>query len=91
MNRKVVVSSRVVYHKYAQVEVEIPNEVKKEDIHQWLLDNSDKYDEALDYQISDSHYELGFGLDYGMSEMESETETRYDVFEDEKQVNGGHV
>ncbi len=34
---KVKIINRSVYHKYAEVEVEVPNDV--EDIQEWLIEN----------------------------------------------------
>ena len=96
MNRKVVVSNRSVYHTYTEVEVEVPNSIKTEDIGQWLNDHSDKYDEAIEGK-TDSIYESGIGMRYGMTDTEAESETRYDVLVHDKKLSkfteiyGGHL
>lgn len=99
--RKVVVSNRSVYHKYAEVEVEVPNNVAEENIEQWLYDNSEQYDSQLDQKISEAEYVFGTGLyDFaGMEDAESDSETRYDVMNkiidnievSYTQVYGGHL
>lgn len=98
MNRKVLVSNRSVYHKYAEVKVEVPSDVKEENIEQWLWDNPEKWEIDLDQKLSESEYEYGFGLDGGMSEIEAESETRYEVLKsvndievEFQQVYGGHL
>ena len=98
MSRTIVVSNRSVYHKYAQVTVEVPNDVKEENIEQWLWDNPEKWENNLDQKLEATEYEFGFGLDGGMNEIESESETRYDVFKsvndievEFEQVYGGHL
>ena len=101
MNRKVVVSNRSVYHKYAEVEVEVPNNIAVEDIEQWLYENSEEYDSLLDQKLSESKYIFGTGLYnfVGMEDAESDSETRYDVMNkiinnievNYTQVYGGHL
>ena len=94
MGRKVVISNRSVYHKYAEVTIEIPKDIKDDDIAQWLYDNESEYTDNLDKSLSDAKYEFGFGSDFvgGMNEVESET--RYDVVDSEVKgrfIFGGHL
>ena len=96
MGRKVVISNRSVYHKYAEVTIEIPNDIKDDDISQWLYDNELEYTDALDEKLSKAEYEFGLGVDLvgGMDEVESESETRYDVVDPEVKGRftfGGHL
>ena len=91
MNRKVILSNRSVYHKYAEIEIGIPSSIKSEDIGEWINNNLDVYTDALDYQVSEAPYEFGFGVDGAMNEVDSDSETRFDVVVDEKKVNGGHL
>lgn len=85
---KVKVINRSVYHKYAEVEIEIPNDV--EDIQEWLIDNAHTYIYEMDKSINESKYQFGSGVnDYdGMNEPLSESEWRYDC--DELNI-GGHL
>jgi hypothetical protein len=39
---KVTIQQRSVYHKYAEVEVEIPNNIKEDEISEYLLTIEDK-------------------------------------------------
>ena len=83
---KVKVINRSVYHKYAEVEIEIPDNVK--DIQEWLIENEQTYIYEMDQSINESKYEFGSGVDdyKGMNEPESESEWRY-----ETEKEGGHL
>ena len=92
--KKVIVSNRSVYHKYAEVMVGVPNHVKDEDVSEWLMENEHLYTDALDENLSKAEYQFGLGLSNGMDELESESETRYDVldvFKENRFVIGGHL
>jgi len=94
MGRQVVISNRSVYHKYAEVTIEIPNDIKEDDIPQWLMDNELEYTDALDEKLSKAEYDFGLGIGGGMDETESESETRYDVVDEEVKGRftfGGHL
>lgn len=91
MSREVTVSNRSVYHKYAEVTVTVPDHIDTEDIEQWLWLNEQGWGEKLDRKISNAEYEYGFGLDSKRNEAESESETRFDVLVNNKQVYGGHL
>jgi hypothetical protein len=85
---KVKVQNRSVYHKFAEVEIEIPNDVK--DIQEWLIKNEHTYIYEMDASINETKYEFGSGVDDydGMNEPLSESEWRYDC----NQLNiGGHL
>jgi hypothetical protein len=86
--RLVTISNRSVYHKYAEVTIAIPNNIKQEDVADWLFDNENLYTDDLDQRLHESEYHFGFGLGSGMDEKESESETRYDI---EGENYGGHI
>lgn len=94
-NRYVVVSNRQVFHKYAQIKVQIPDELAEDKIDIWLAANEDKWVEQLNDKARKTRIEYGFGLDDGMVEADQESETRYDVIvetpQKTKQVTGGHL
>ena len=83
---KVKIQQRSVYHKFAEVEVEVPDNITAESLGDYLIDNDLGYDEKIDKAISKADYEFGFGTDsdsnsYNNShftENESESEWRYD-------------
>ena len=83
---KVKVINRSVYHKYAEVQIEIPDDVK--DIQEWLIENEQTYIYEMDQSINESKYEFGSGVNEydGMNEPESESEWRY-----ETEKEGGHL
>ena len=83
---KVKIQNRSVYHKFAEVEVEIPDDVK--DIQEWIIENEQTYIYEVDQSINESKYEFGSGVDdyKGMNEPESQSEWRY-----ETEKEGGHL
>ena len=89
---KVKIKNRSVYHKFAEVEIEVPDDVK--DIQEWLIENEQTYIYEMDQSINESKYEFGFGLGSDanshynscMNESESESEWRY-----ETEKEGGHL
>ena len=94
---KVKIMQRSVYHKYAEVEIEIPDlivevpdTIKEADVKEYLIDNEDLYTEKIDEGIDRAEYEFGFGLDndLGLDEKDSESEWRFEVVG--KQY-GGHL
>ena len=93
---KVKIMQRSIYHKIAEVEIEIPDDwnIHTEDgmnfIHDYLIDNEDLYVDKIDEKISKAEYEFGFGLDndLGLDEKDNESEWRFDIVG--KQY-GGHL
>lgn len=85
---KLIVINRSVYHKYAEVEIEIPDDVK--DIQEWLIENEQTYIYEMDQSINESKYEFGSGVNEydGMNEPESDSEWRYEC---EQLKEGGHL
>ena len=86
---KVRIQNRSVYHKYAEVEIEVPNGMECNDIHEWLLENEDLYIDKMDEAMSEAEYVHGTGLyDFpGMDEAESDSEWRFEYGEN----YGGHL
>ncbi len=87
---KVKIMQRSVYHKYAELEIEIPNEIKDEDVQDYLNEYSHMYEYEMDSAINDAEYEFGFGLDndLGLDEQDNESEWRFEIVG--KQY-GGHL
>jgi hypothetical protein len=73
---KVKIMQRSVYHKYAEIEVEVPKDV---DAQEWLMDNEEKWIDVIDTKINISEFVFGNGVNEydGMNEPESESEWRY--------------
>ena len=90
--KKVTITTRVVYHKTASVTIDVPSHISgEEEIQYWLWNNEDLFTSELETNLNNAKYEYGFGLDEynGMDELDSETETRYDVYEEK--TYGGHL
>ncbi len=96
---KVKIQTRQVYHKYAQVEIEIPSDWKDSDgleLQDYLIARDDLYTDKIDKAISQAKYEYGFGTDSdanshynsAMNEPESESEWRYEC---DELHDGGHL
>tara|TARA_Y100001973_G_C5147260_1_gene306097 strand:- start:803 stop:1066 length:264 start_codon:yes stop_codon:yes gene_type:complete len=86
---KVKIQNRSVYHKFGEIEIEIPKDIREEDIHEYLLDNEHLYANKIDKAISKSNLEYGSGVnDYRGMDDESDSEWR---FECEQLKIGGHL
>lgn len=87
---KVKIINRSVYHKVAEVEVEVPDNIKKEEVLDYLNEYSQMYEYEMDEAINDAKYEFGFGLnnDEGLDEKDEESEWRYEIV---GQNYGGHL
>ena len=98
---EVKIINRSVYHKYAEVEIQIDKKHYQEyikfnttngnqwhDIQDYLTDNENLWVDKIDEAISKAEYEFGIGLDdyKGMNEPESSSEWRY-----ETEKEGGHL
>ena len=94
MSRIVEVSERRVYHKFVKMEVEVPDNIRDDEVSKWLLDNN-LWEAEQDVMFDRvEEYELGNGAyDYdGMSEPDTEySETRYDIYTTKVQTYGGHL
>lgn len=85
---KVRISTRAVYHKVAEVEIEIPNDIDEFDVQDYINDHEELWVEDIDKKLSGASYEYGFGLGDGMDEKSQVSEWRYDI----KGMNhGGHL
>ena len=85
---KVKIMQRSVYHKYAELEIDIPN-MECNDIHEYLLENENLYLDKIDEAISEANFEYGNGVnDYtGMDEPLAESEWRFEY----GNKYGGHL
>jgi len=87
---KVTISERRIYHKVAEVEIDIPDNIELDDVSDYLMENEHLYVDRLDNKISVSEYEYGFGMGIGAywTDKDEEVETRFDI--DEENF-GGHL
>ena len=66
---------RSVYHKYAKIEVDVPDNVDARD---WLMDNEEKWVNVMDDKISKAKYEFGNGMDtYDWTDKDEDSEWMY--------------
>ena len=85
---KVKISTRQVYHKIIEHELDIPN-IKEEEVDLYLLDNEHLYIDEIDKKLSNTKHDFGLGMDNSdWTDLNSESEWRYDI----KDKNyGGHL
>lgn len=86
--RVVKISSRTIYHKYCEIEIEIPEDLPQHKVSDWLFENENKWTDDLEQANSEAPLEFGFGLGDGMDEKEEEHEMRYDII---NEMYGGHL
>tara|TARA_R100000935_G_C2823776_1_gene161174 strand:- start:130 stop:402 length:273 start_codon:yes stop_codon:yes gene_type:complete len=89
--KKVTISQRSVYHKFAQLEIEIPESVNsQEELHTYMLSIENEWVSKIDHKINEAEFVSGTGL-YdiaGMEDGEADEEWRYDC----KELDlGGHL
>ena len=87
---KVKIMQRSVYHKYAELEIEVPNEIKDEDVFDYLTDNPQMYEYEMDSAVNEAEYEYGNGisLDDAWTDWSEESEWRFDIV---GKNYGGHL
>ncbi len=89
---KVKIMKRSVYHKYAEIEIEIPilpNGFADVDVQEYLRNNEHLYIDKIDKAISESNLQYGSGVEEyrGMCELEADSEWRYEF----ESGYGGHL
>ena len=86
---KVRISQRVVYHKIAEVEIEIPNDIDEFDIQDYINDNEDLWVDKMDDKIDESEFLFGLGMDSGdWTDDDQDSEWRYEC---DELKTGGHL
>ena len=72
---KVKIMQRSIYHKYAEIEVDVPDNVDARD---WLMDNEQDWVDKLDTKINISEFVFGNGMDtYDWTDKDEESEWMY--------------
>jgi hypothetical protein len=92
---KVTIQERRIYHKFAEIEIDIDDNVTQDDIQDYLHNRGD-IDDKIEQAMSKTDYEYGFGCDNdsniyynsAMNQIDSETEIRYNC---DKLKTGGHL
>ena len=77
---KVKLTTRQVYNKIAEVEIDIPD-MKEEEVADYLIENENLYTDKIDKKVSEAEYNYGFGLGNGMDERDVVEEWRFNVDE----------
>tara|TARA_R110002124_G_scaffold266681_2_gene433611 strand:- start:212 stop:478 length:267 start_codon:yes stop_codon:yes gene_type:complete len=87
---KVKIEQRTVYHKFVELEIEIPDSVETDKIDDYLLSIEDQWIDKIDDKINQSEFVLGTGVyDHpGHHDSEGENEWRYEC---EERKIGGHL
>ena len=77
--RIVKVQQRSVYHKFVELEVEVPDSVEFNDIQEWLINNDQLWSDQIDQAMLEAPIQLGNGVDDydGMNELEDDSEWRF--------------
>jgi hypothetical protein len=89
---KVKITKRVVFHKIAETTIDVPDNISKFEMDEYLTDHEHIYDEQLHTALQDAKTEFGFGLGDGMVDEDAEVEERYDILDDNgKPIYGGHI
>ena len=94
ITKKVKIQQRSVYHKFTEVEIEVPNHIEEDDIMDWINDNDQLWADQMDAKHTFSKIEYGSGVDDydGMNESESDTEWRFQCPVDKDGNSyGGHL
>ena len=80
ITQKVKIQQRSVYHKFTEVEIEVPNHIKEDDMMDWINDNEQLWADQMDAKEEHSSKFIGGnGVDDydGMNEPESDSEWRF--------------
>ncbi len=96
---KVKIQNRSVYHKFVEVEIEVPNDWNNKDgvenyyderLNDYLHDNEHLYVDKMDKAMDETSLVFGTGLyDFdGMDDAETDSEWRYEIV---GQNSGGHL
>ena len=87
---KVKIEQRSVYHKFVELEIEIPDTIKEDEIDKYLLSIEDEWIDKIDHKTNQSEFVSGTGLyDHpGHEDSEADHEWRYEC---EEWGIGGHL
>ena len=96
---KVKIQQRQVYHKFAEIEIEIDEDEfdhyrldngKYTSIDEFIIYKEEDWIDDIENKLNEAEFDYGNGLDdyKGMNEPESETEWRYEC---DELKTGGHL
>ena len=78
---KVKLQQRSVYHKFVEIEVEVPDSVEFNNIQEWLINNDQLWSDQIDQAMSEEPVQYGNGMEMYevMNEVEADSEWRYET------------
>lgn len=89
---KVIVSTRMVFHKTAEVVIDVPSHIHQDKVLEWLQNEESSWEDKICDAVVDAEYNFGFGMDEGnWTDSHSNCETRYDLMQNGKHLEGGHL
>ncbi len=100
---KVKVTKRVVFHKTPDATIDVPDNISKSEMDEWLLMNENEWIFKVDRKLGFMDDEVnevqevngvkfGFGLGDGMVDEDAEVEERFDILDENgKSIYGGHI
>lgn len=95
---KVKITQRSVYHKIAQIEIDVP--VPKDSffdtIHEWIINNDDEWVDKIDHELNKQEFVFGNGMDddNNWTDKNENSEWRIDAVRETglgKMPTGGHL
>lgn len=88
--KTVIISTRAVYHKIAEVTVDVPDNIEENEIQDWIWNNEHLFVEELDTKLHAAPLGYGLGVGDTFDEPDSVYETRFDFVVNDEIVFGGH-
>jgi hypothetical protein len=86
---KVKIKTRQVYHRYAEVEIDV-HDMECHRLHEYLLENEHLYTDEIDDKISKAEYICGNGCDNDINWTEPSADSEW-RFEYSEGKYGGHL
>tara|TARA_B100001094_G_scaffold184017_1_gene178288 strand:- start:460 stop:729 length:270 start_codon:yes stop_codon:yes gene_type:complete len=88
--RKVKIIQRSVYHKVAEIEVNVPSELDEFNVQEWLNDNENLWVDDLDHKMNETEFVFGNGMetDDSWTDWKEDSEWRYYDIDNK---TGGHL
>jgi len=94
---KVKITQRSVYHKIAQIEIDVsvPKDAEFDEIQEWIIDNEDTWVDKIDHELNEQEFVFGNGMDDGnWTDRHEDSEWRIDAVRETvlgKMLTGGHL
>ena len=88
---KVTIQQRSVYHKYAEVHVEVPDNIKEDELNEYLNNNEDLWVDEMDEAIWEAEYEFGSGVNDYPGHLMAAAEDSEWRYECDELKTGGHL